>query len=158
MCKAIVIYKRSRRISLVLLTDVNDCETNPCMNGATCQDHVGGYICECADGYTGSMCGTGMATIPVIYLYSFTCSSCGITHRANTKDASVARSQRTSLFDLLKLISPATRIFGIKFHLLVSEFLKIYTEVYISYHATVCIVAIYFILSGFYSPPCVFYM
>ena len=32
------------------------------------------------------------------------------------------------------------------------------TEFYILYHATVCIVAIYFTLSGFYSPPCVFYM
>ena len=34
----------------------------------------------------------------------------------------------------------------------------IYIEFYILYHATECIVAIYFILSGFYSPPCVFYM
>ncbi|KAL4237626.1 hypothetical protein ACF0H5_002340 [Mactra antiquata] len=38
------------------VTDINECDSNPCMNGATCSDLFNEYLCECADGYTGTNC------------------------------------------------------------------------------------------------------
>ena len=52
---------------LVFLLDVNECESSPCMNNATCNDDVDGYTCNCADGFTGTHCETG--TIMVLGLY-----------------------------------------------------------------------------------------
>ena len=39
--------------------DVNECSSEPCENGATCEDVVDGYICHCADGYEGVHCELG---------------------------------------------------------------------------------------------------
>ena len=39
--------------------DIDECKPKPCLNGATCQDKVNGYKCECAPGYTGTNCQTG---------------------------------------------------------------------------------------------------
>uniref|UniRef100_A0A671S7U1 Protein crumbs homolog 1-like n=1 Tax=Sinocyclocheilus anshuiensis TaxID=1608454 RepID=A0A671S7U1_9TELE len=37
--------------------DVDECEADPCQNGATCHDHVGFYECECSGtGFVGSFC------------------------------------------------------------------------------------------------------
>merc|ERR1712179_270513 len=35
-----------------------ECDSNPCQNGATCNDGVNSYTCECADGYSGDNCET----------------------------------------------------------------------------------------------------
>ncbi len=40
----------------ILCIDVNECGSNPCLNGATCRDLVNGYSCSCAPGYTGMHC------------------------------------------------------------------------------------------------------
>jgi len=40
------------------LSDIDDCENSPCLNGATCVDGIDDYTCECIPGYTGSDCGT----------------------------------------------------------------------------------------------------
>ena len=39
-------------------TDVNECESNPCHNGATCTDGPDSYNCTCALGFSGSNCET----------------------------------------------------------------------------------------------------
>ena len=44
----------------VSIVDVNECQSNPCANGATCTDGVNKYSCSCAAGYTGSDCKTGI--------------------------------------------------------------------------------------------------
>ncbi|CAG9816798.1 unnamed protein product [Phaedon cochleariae] len=31
----------------------NDCASNPCQNGATCQDMFGSYLCRCSEGWEG---------------------------------------------------------------------------------------------------------
>ena len=41
-------------------SDIDDCSNHPCKNGATCTDRVNSYSCECAQGYTGATCETGM--------------------------------------------------------------------------------------------------
>ena len=43
----------------VVLVDINECSSSPCMNGATCTDAVNSYTCACVAGYTGTHCETG---------------------------------------------------------------------------------------------------
>ena len=41
-------------------TDIDECSSNPCQNGATCTDDVNSYTCGCVAGYTGVLCETGV--------------------------------------------------------------------------------------------------
>ena len=43
----------------IVLVDIDECSSNPCMNGATCTDAVNSYTCACVTFYTGSHCETG---------------------------------------------------------------------------------------------------
>ena len=36
-------------------TNINECASNPCQNGATCEDQVNGYRCACVAGYNGNL-------------------------------------------------------------------------------------------------------
>ena len=36
--------------------EVDECQSNPCKNGATCIDDLDGYKCQCRNGYTGLDC------------------------------------------------------------------------------------------------------
>ena len=42
-----------------IILDVDECESDPCLNGATCMNTYGGYKCMCVPGFTGKKCGTG---------------------------------------------------------------------------------------------------
>ncbi|XP_030844885.1 fibrillin-1 isoform X2 [Strongylocentrotus purpuratus] len=47
--------------------NIDECDSNPCMNGGSCADEVKSFTCSCADGYTGTLCGTDIdecANIP----------------------------------------------------------------------------------------------
>ena len=43
-----------------LFTEINECDSRPCQNGATCKDGLNAYNCYCVDGYNGTNCETGM--------------------------------------------------------------------------------------------------
>lgn len=45
--------------TLPLIADINECESNPCQNNATCVDQINQYTCNCLPGYTGKHCQTG---------------------------------------------------------------------------------------------------
>ena len=49
--------------SHVLCLDIDECSSDPCLNGGTCADDVNGYSCTCADGFTGEHCETGRRVI-----------------------------------------------------------------------------------------------
>ena len=40
-------------------TDIDECASNPCVNGGTCTDQVNGYTCACAAGWQGTDCDQG---------------------------------------------------------------------------------------------------
>ena len=35
---------------------MDECSSSPCQNGGFCGDQVGGFVCVCVVGYTGSLC------------------------------------------------------------------------------------------------------
>lgn len=41
------------------LADKNECENNPCKNGGTCTNKIGGYSCTCTAEWTGTNCEQG---------------------------------------------------------------------------------------------------
>ena len=43
--------------------DIDECESEPCKNGASCHNMINSYRCSCADGFTGHICDNGMARI-----------------------------------------------------------------------------------------------
>ncbi|NXY41066.1 CRUM1 protein, partial [Ceuthmochares aereus] len=36
--------------------EIDECDSDPCQNGALCHDHIGFYTCTCAPGYQGTQC------------------------------------------------------------------------------------------------------
>ena len=46
----------------IVLVDIDECSSFPCMNEGTCIDAVNSYTCACVDGmpiYTGTQCEIG---------------------------------------------------------------------------------------------------
>ena len=42
-----------------LLIEINECESSPCLNGASCVDNINRYSCSCLAEYTDPECATG---------------------------------------------------------------------------------------------------
>ena len=47
-------------LCILLISDINECTSNPCQNGATCVNQINAFRCDCVPGYEGDMCETGM--------------------------------------------------------------------------------------------------
>ena len=45
----------------LFISDVDECNSQPCKNGAKCIDRINSYECSCAAGYTGKHCEQGNA-------------------------------------------------------------------------------------------------
>ena len=43
----------------LLIAAIDECDTSPCQNGGTCNDQIGAFECDCAPGYTDTVCSTG---------------------------------------------------------------------------------------------------
>lgn len=44
---------------LCIVSVDNPCDTNPCLNGASCRVELDSYTCSCAPGYDGRNCSIG---------------------------------------------------------------------------------------------------
>ena len=42
-----------------MVTEADECDSDPCQNGATCVDELAYYDCVCVDGYEGDHCEIG---------------------------------------------------------------------------------------------------
>lgn len=52
----------------LLLLDVNECLSEPCKHGGTCEDQPGSYLCHCPQGFKGPNCEAGIVfTQPVTF-------------------------------------------------------------------------------------------
>ncbi|CAH1256252.1 NOTCH3 [Branchiostoma lanceolatum] len=68
--------------ALCAVADINECHSAPCQNGATCQDGVNSFTCQCAPGYIGTLCADidDCASSPCVHgtctddVGSYTCS------------------------------------------------------------------------------------
>lgn len=38
------------------ISDIDDCYSNPCLNGGTCTDLVNDYNCTCKEGFSAKTC------------------------------------------------------------------------------------------------------
>ena len=45
------------------LIDIDECRSNPCENGGTCNDAVDMYTCDCDAGYNGDNCETSKFSV-----------------------------------------------------------------------------------------------
>ena len=67
----------------VWIPDIDECGSSPCRNGGSCSDHVNGFKCDCAAGYTGVNCETG------ILLFVYTHRQCTTQNRIFIGDLSI---------------------------------------------------------------------
>ena len=43
----------------IFLKDIDECASNPCQNGGTCNDGINAYSCDCVPGHAGDNCEIG---------------------------------------------------------------------------------------------------
>lgn len=58
-------------IGKICNVDVDECNSNPCLNGATCTDNVASFTCTCPIGFTGKLCETNINDCEVSNLTYF---------------------------------------------------------------------------------------
>ena len=55
---------------LFCITDIDDCASGPCHNGATCRDGVDSFTCTCPVGFVGDVCNYGkISTLSPFFYY-----------------------------------------------------------------------------------------
>lgn len=50
------------KINTSVLSDMDECLSGPCQNGATCTNGENQFTCDCAPGWNGVTCDTGFLT------------------------------------------------------------------------------------------------
>ena len=55
---------------MLAFLDIDDCKSDPCLNGGTCKDGINSFSCQCAEGFDGSTCENSMYIFHQ-HLYTF---------------------------------------------------------------------------------------
>ena len=56
------------RMNFFYFSDINECGSNPCQNGATCNDELNNYTCICDSQFTGKNCDIGKKIYLLIFI------------------------------------------------------------------------------------------
>ena len=59
--------------------EINECASNPCMNGGTCTDLINMFQCMCRDSIGGATCNEGMLDISPSKLFACIGTLCPFT-------------------------------------------------------------------------------
>ena len=54
-----------------VFSDIDECASHACENGAACVDGVNGYTCACVDGYDGTYCGNSKYIVIIFTMECF---------------------------------------------------------------------------------------
>jgi hypothetical protein len=86
LCRLSVALKSQTAVcSLCSQTEINECQSQPCLNGGTCVDQINRFDCQCVAGYTGAQCQTdvnecssqpcrnGATCVDLVNAYACTC-------------------------------------------------------------------------------------
>jgi hypothetical protein len=57
--RALIVKHASVFMACLKCAVINNCESSPCLNGASCTNGVDTFSCSCVDGYTDQQCQTG---------------------------------------------------------------------------------------------------
>jgi len=70
MCSVWGLENDCRSQNRAFLVDIDYCQSDPCMNGATCLTTTGRYFCACPAGFTGFRCEVGESVMLCNYCWS----------------------------------------------------------------------------------------
>ena len=60
------------------VSDIDPCEPNPCHNGGLClPEDDGTFTCQCADGFSGETCETGVCDLIFVIYQRVACTNNG---------------------------------------------------------------------------------
>ena len=59
-----------------IVSDIDECSSNPCENGGSCNDGINEYNCQCVPGYTDANCETGTMSYFSLFIKTSIVSSC----------------------------------------------------------------------------------
>ena len=51
-----VLFFSTNKPNLSFLVEINECDSEPCLNGGNCTDRLNAYSCECLSGWDGHSC------------------------------------------------------------------------------------------------------
>ena len=53
---------------LLFPSDINECESSPCLNNGACTDRINAFSCSCPPGFSGNRCEIGQDSVKLITL------------------------------------------------------------------------------------------
>ena len=62
-------------LACILLVDIDECASDPCMNDGTCLDQVNMFECQCADAYYGDSCECKSSSVSALAIGRKVCMS-----------------------------------------------------------------------------------
>ena len=75
---------------------MNECLSNPCMNGGRCEDLLDHHVCNCETGYSGTLCQTGKSVI---------CAHPLLSHTTTTRYSKQTEFTQKSIYALYHTVS-----------------------------------------------------
>lgn len=54
------LFQKLSIFNIHMISDIDECASDPCQHSGTCTDQVDGYICSCDSGYDGVHCQSGI--------------------------------------------------------------------------------------------------